>query len=162
MFGMPFGAPLVVQVTDAYGVPIPGVSVTFAAPDSGASAYGFASAVITDANGQASVSALANDTVGSYHVTASVAGAATSAVFSLTNGPAVPLSIVSGNYQATPINAVFGAPLVVQVTDISGNPLPGVSVSFATQDAAPSAFLSASTAITDANGKASVTATANG
>src|SRR5207253_1814874 len=47
------------------------------------------------------------------------------------------------------------------VKDLSGNPISGATVNFAAPTVGPSAALSSPTAVTDANGKASVTATAN-
>ena len=70
--------------TDKYGNPVPGVSVTFAAPTSGASAALSSSTVTTGANGQASVTATADATLGSYTVTASATGVS-SAGLSLSN-----------------------------------------------------------------------------
>ena len=55
-----FASPLVVVVNDSYGNPVPGASVTFAAPASGASAALTSSPATTAANGQASVTATAN------------------------------------------------------------------------------------------------------
>jgi photosystem II stability/assembly factor-like uncharacterized protein len=75
-------------VNDASANPVSGVSVTFASPTSGASAlFGgtSSSTVTTNTSGIASASVTANGTVGSYVVTASVAGVATPASFSLTN-----------------------------------------------------------------------------
>jgi hypothetical protein len=80
-----FAAPLVVVVKDAFGNPVPGVSVAFAAPASGASATLTGSPAVTGADGLASVTATANATLGPYAVTASAAGASTTAEFALTN-----------------------------------------------------------------------------
>ncbi len=74
-----FAAPLVAVVMDAYGNPVPGVSVTFAAPASGASATLTGSPAVTGADGQASVTAAAGTIAGLYTVTASVAGVTTAA-----------------------------------------------------------------------------------
>ncbi len=63
---------------------IPGVTVTFMGPSSGA---GIATSLTatTDANGVASVTATANGTAGAYTVTATASGVAGGASFSLTN-----------------------------------------------------------------------------
>jgi len=81
----PFASALSVRVTDAKGTPLAGVTVSFAAPASGASAVLSATTAVTDANGDASVDATANGIVGSYTVTASVAGVGTPALFHLGN-----------------------------------------------------------------------------
>jgi hypothetical protein len=82
--GTQFGAALQVQVTDSGSNPISGLSVTFSAPTSGATAA-LSSAPVTDANGLTSVTATAGTAPGSYLVTACVAGYSLSATFSLTN-----------------------------------------------------------------------------
>ena len=84
-----FAAPLRALVRDAGGNPVSGVTVTFTAPASGASARFGGSATATaytDASGVATSPALtANGTTGSYTVSASATGASVSASFSLTN-----------------------------------------------------------------------------
>ena len=81
-----FATPLQVVVADSYGNPVSGVSVTFAAPASGASATLSSNSVKTSSAGTASITATANGTAGAYTVTAAVSGA-TLASFSLTNAP---------------------------------------------------------------------------
>jgi CSLREA domain-containing protein len=78
---------LTALVTDASGNGVYGLTVTFVAPASGASATLSNLTAVTGPNGQASVSATANTTQGNYNVTASVAGVVTSASFNLTNAP---------------------------------------------------------------------------
>lgn len=84
--GASFGAPLVATLTDQLGHPITGVTVTFTGPGSGAGvAFPSGNTAITNAQGQASVAVAANGTAGSFAVTASAAGIAAPASFSLTN-----------------------------------------------------------------------------
>ena len=78
---------LAVRVADAADVPLAGITVSFAAPGSGASATLSTPTAITDASGIASITATANGEAGSYAVTASVAGVAAPASFALTNTP---------------------------------------------------------------------------
>ena len=59
--------------------------IAFAAPSSGASATLSGATATIGANGVASVMATANNTAGTYRVTASAAGAASAASFTLTN-----------------------------------------------------------------------------
>ena len=81
----PFANPLVVGVTSAFGEPVGGGQVTFAAPTSGPSANLSSTTPVTiDASSQAQVSATANASGGTYSVVASASGAA-SASFTLTN-----------------------------------------------------------------------------
>ena len=87
--GAAFSAPLQVTVTDSYGNPVSGASVTFSAPTSTAGATFATSPATTNASGVASVTATANAYAGSYNVTAAVSGA-TSGTFSLTNDKATP------------------------------------------------------------------------
>jgi len=82
--GTAFAAPLVVTVLDASSNPVPGATVTFTAPASGASAS-LSSPAVTNASGQTQVTATANNTSGAYSVSASVSGVVTPATFSLTN-----------------------------------------------------------------------------
>ncbi len=65
--------------------------------------------------------------------------------------------------QAGVVGAPFARPLAVRVLDASGQPVPGVMVTFGTSPAAEGdgATLSATSATTDAQGYAQVTATAN-
>ena len=164
-----FTNPLVVRVEDANGQPMAGIKVRFAAPASGASASfagGAANAeVTTDAQGLASSPVLtANATVGSYAVTAQAENL-TPVSFALTNRsggvvdtPAA-LRMVSGTAQTAQVGTAFGAPMVVQVLNSAGQPLPGVSVrfAFATQGASASfaGGQTSATVTTDARGEAS-------
>ena len=88
--GAAFAKNLVAAVTDVSGNPIPGVPVTFTAPNSGASGTfpggALTATVNTDSNGLATAPAFtANSTAGSYQVTAAFLGAAAPAAFALTN-----------------------------------------------------------------------------
>jgi len=93
--GVTFPTSLSVQVLDSNGIPLPGVTVTFAGPTSGAG-VGFPSAssntATTDATGTATVTPTANATAGSYTVTATAG--TVSASFSLTN-QAMPVYLVT-------------------------------------------------------------------
>jgi YD repeat-containing protein len=99
--GTDFAVPFKAVVKDAYGNPVPGVTVTFTAPASeptGTFAGGSATAdAVTDATGTATAPAFtAGVTAGNYSLAAS-AGAATPAAFSLTNvGPTVESVVVNG------------------------------------------------------------------
>jgi len=93
--GTPFTTPLAVQVTNASGIALAGVSVTFTAPTgtnpgatlsntSGAVTATTTLTVLTDNTGTATVYATANATTGSYSVTVSVSGV-TGVRFGLSN-----------------------------------------------------------------------------
>ncbi|HEY6941919.1 Ig-like domain-containing protein, partial [Dokdonella sp.] len=157
-----FPAPLQVRVTNAAGIGVPGVAVSFAAPASGASAL-VAAVATTDADGVASVDARANTIAGGYVVIAGVAGLAGTAAFELHNlaGPPVHVAAVTGAQQGTVVDTAFAEPLAVRVSDAHDNPVAGVAVVFAAPAGGASASLSATTATTDADGSAAVGATAN-
>ena len=72
-----------VTVASPFGEPVAGGRITFEAPTPGASATFAGNPATIDANGQASVSALANGLGGSYPVTAAAGSVAVA--FTLTN-----------------------------------------------------------------------------
>jgi predicted extracellular nuclease len=158
-----FAMPLSIHVTDAEGNAVAGASVSFAAPTSGASAALSSTNAATDANGDADITATANATAGSYEVVATM-GEST-ATFALTNTAGAPANIVvvGGTPQTTIVGNAFANPLVARVTDAGGNPLAGITVTFAVlfSDAGAGATIAPETAMSDANGEVSVIATAN-
>ena len=98
--GAAFGAALQATVRDAGSNPVAGVTVTFSAPASGASASLSSGTATTNGSGVASITATANGTAGSYNVSATAAGVASPAVFALTNQAGAPGSIaVTGGTQ---------------------------------------------------------------
>jgi hypothetical protein len=159
-----FGVPLVVKVTDPFGNPVAGVTVTFAGPTSGAGVtFPTGPTAPTGPTGQASLTIKANRASGSYAVTATTAGVGTPATFALTNvpGPGT-IAVLSGGSQSAAVGATFAGPLVVKVTDSFGNPVPGVTVTFAgPTTGAGVTFPSGTTATTTSGGQAGVTVSAN-
>ena len=163
-----FASPLRVRAEDAQGAPVPGVRVLFTAPTTGATAS-FAGGkssveVSTNTQGIATSPALtANAQQGSFSVTAQAPGLAPVS-FALTNRSGsvvdVPASMrmVSGTAQTAQIGTLFGAPMVVQVLNASGQPIPGVSVRFAFATQGPSGLFmggeSSATVLTDVSGLA--------
>jgi len=134
----PFATPLSATVTDAFGNLVAGVTVTFIAPETGASVnFGDGMITVTATTNPAGVatspSFSANCAVGSYTVTASVTGVETPASFLLTNNPGSPASITAtgGTPQGTPIKSSFTIPLAATVMDACSNPLAAVNVAFA-------------------------------
>jgi hypothetical protein len=79
-----FDSELVVEVRDAYGNPVGGQEVAFAAPAHEPTATLAATCVVTDEDGRAHVAAIAGAQSGTYVVTARVAGS--TVPFVLTNG----------------------------------------------------------------------------
>jgi streptogramin lyase len=118
--GTAFATPLTVMVTDSFGQPMHDVPVTFASPTSGASTASANAAAATDASGTASLAATANTLSGSYTVTASVDGVATTVSFDLTNTAGAADHFAVG---ATPTTVALGGTVSVTVTalDAFGN-----------------------------------------
>jgi hypothetical protein len=114
-----FASPLQATVRDSSNIPVPGVTVTFTAPASGASAT-FSGintiSAITNGSGVASVSATANATVGSYAVNATVAGVVTPASFNLTN---TAISSVTLTSSLNPSNFGQSVTFTATVTGVS-------------------------------------------
>jgi hypothetical protein len=100
-----FALPLAATVTDAFGNPVPNVVVTFSAPATGASGAfsGVATATATtNASGVATSPAFtANNAVGAYSVTASVAGATTGASFPESNQAQIDFQVQQANGTTT-------------------------------------------------------------
>ncbi len=158
--GTPFATAFQALVDDQYGNPIPGVTVTFAAPTSGAGGNFSGSGTITaitNATGVATAPAFTAGTIaGSYSVTATVSGVSPSASFSLTNNNAAAvattITATAGTPQGATAGTVFATALQAMVADQFGNPIAGVVVTFASPTSGPSGTFS---------GLRSVTATTN-
>jgi hypothetical protein len=165
--GKAFAKTLQAQVVDQYGNPVSGVTVTFAAPATGpGGTFGgkIKATAVSGANGVAAVSITANNTVGNFQVTASVAHVSGAAVFNLTNSPVHALQAIAGTPQSAKVHTAYATSFQVRVTDSSGNPLPGISVTFqAPGSGASGSFATSATVQTDLNGIATAPVfTANG
>lgn len=137
--GTAFAVALKVVATDAGGAPLPCVPVTFAAPASGASATLSATSVVTNMQGEATVTATANAVAGSYVVTAAAPGVGP-VQFNLTNlGVPTSIAVNGGSGQATFVNTGFASPLSARVTDGAGAPVAGVAVTFTLPASGPGA-----------------------
>jgi 5-hydroxyisourate hydrolase-like protein (transthyretin family) len=155
-----FPQPIVLRVTDSFGNPVSGVAVSLSAPSSGASASLSGTSLNTDSTGQVSVTATANATGGTYTVNANAPGISTS--FQLTNAVPASTPVLSGGGQSVAVGSAFGTAIVIQVSDVSGNPIAGVTVTLTAPTTGASATFSPASLVTDLAGKVSVTATANG
>ena len=144
---------LVVQVTDAFGNVLPGVSVNFKVVTPGSLTLVNVIGV-TDATGRAGASVILGNTAGTFQVTATV-GNITKTFNETVAIPAGGLQLVSGNGQSTVINTAFPSPLVVRAVDANGNGFAGAQVQFAVTGGVAS-FVGASTPTTDVQGNASV------
>ena len=83
-----------------------------------------------------------------------------SAAQAQTGNPAA-LTLISGNSQSANVSAAYALPLVLKVTDAAGEPVAGAQVTFSGPGSGATAFLDHIYPITGADGRASVTATAN-
>jgi len=161
----PFSDPITARVLDFFGNPIQGATVVFAiTPDAttGATASFSALTAVTNASGDAQVSATANGFVGTFSVKASVPASLLVSPQSrlLRNIADLPkfMTLVSGTPQSTPVNTTFAQKLRVKVTAWDSSVTPQVRVYFLSTGGA---VLSAASALADATGIAEVTATAD-
>jgi Bacterial Ig-like domain (group 1)/Putative binding domain, N-terminal len=156
----PFGSSLDVMVTNIDGAVVPNAQVTFAATTGTGGASGTftgPTTVFTNGSGIATAPALtANSVSGTYSVTATVPAIATPATFSLTNhGSPTTIVASAGVSQSAIVNSAFATPLQVTVTDASGTPVSGATVTFYVPATGASAgFNGSSTAITNISGVA--------
>jgi hypothetical protein len=171
--GGTFAYPFTALIKDGAGNPVAaGVSVTFAAPASGAGGAfaggGTTATVQTVTGGTATSPAFkANGIAGSYSVAASASGVATPALFALTNtaGPAALIAQYAGTPQSAPVMTAFATALAVRVTDASGNPVSGATVTFAVPTSGASGAFAGGVKTATTNGAGIATApafTANG
>jgi hypothetical protein len=118
-----FAGPLVLQVAANNAVePVNGGRVTFLAPGSGASAV-LNSNPASIGSDQASVTATANGTAGTYTVSAMAAGAGSGVTFSLTNDKAVTMIVIGSS--ANP--AVYGQAVTFTAT-VTANGAPATAL----------------------------------
>jgi sugar lactone lactonase YvrE len=103
---------------------------------------------------------------GAYSYTVTVAAnaliKAATASEAIIAGAAASVTATAGSGQSAATNVAFGAPLQVGVKDSYGNPVSGVTVTFAAPAAGAGAALSSNSVKTGGTGAADVTATANG
>ncbi len=160
--GSSFSAPLQAKVMDTSSNPIAGVTVTFAAPVSGASAMFSGSTVTTAVTNGSGIAVspvpAANATQGGpYAVTATLTGLSPVA-FMLTNTPPpqpVSMTATGGTGQSATVGSAFGAALQAKVLDSASNPAAGVTVTFTAPASGASATFNGSktaTAVTNASG----------
>ncbi len=151
----PVSSPPSVIVRDAANLPVPNATVTFAVQPGNGTITG--ATQTTDANGVATVGSWTMpQTTGSYTLTATV-GTLPSVSFTgiavLVDGCCI-VTVISGDGQTGPAGAPLASPLVVEVLDIQGNPMPQVTVNWATPDGGS---FSPASGPTDVNGRAQAT-----
>jgi hypothetical protein len=152
------GVALPFQVTakDAYtGAPVAGASVTFNKSFS-TGQFTSMNPVTTDASGRASVSFTVPVLAGTYAITASYPGSAT-ATFNVTvvGGTPTHILVISGGKQTGQLLTTLSAPLVVQLSDVSNNGVPGGSITFSVPtNPSTSGSFSSNPVTTDSKGRA--------
>ncbi len=145
--------PLVVKVLDQKGVALMGVPIAWNLPGGFGTLVGATG--LTDASGLAQVEVLPATVAGSMLVTAAVSGLSTlTFTMTLTASEATSLVLVSGDNQTAPVGTMLPTALVVRVSDVFGNAISGVTVSWTTEDGGT---LVTGSATTDALGRASST-----
>ncbi|MBV7456995.1 VCBS repeat-containing protein [Acidovorax sp. sif1233] len=163
VFSTPFAQPLSIKVLDSNGVGVPGLAVSMTPVNPGPSLpIASTGSGTTNAQGVFSYTPVANGVMGCYQMKGFITGLGNVPLFNLCNTNTDSLAVTAGNNQTTLVNTAFGTPLQVRVTDASNNPKAGVTVTFGGPSVPSRVVLSSSTAVTDANGFAAVTATATG
>jgi adhesin/invasin len=121
-----------VRLADTTGAPVAGVAVPFTVTGGGTLAD---TTPVSDANGIASVGTWVLGAPGGNTLSASLPGLP-DVTFSATAtvGSPAQLVIVSGSAQADTAGTTLPQPLVVEVRDSAGNPVPGTSVTWSTLD----------------------------
>jgi Bacterial Ig-like domain (group 1) len=151
----PLPVPIQIQAVRAYtGLPISGTTVAFSDGGKGGS-FNPASAV-SDANGFVTTIYTLPKKSGTYTITASAANFA-SVKATETALPGAPTQMINagGNQQTGAPGSVLPTPITVKVRDAYTNGVPGVTVTFS--DGGKGVFLTPTTVVTDATGRASVT-----
>ena len=142
---------LTAETKDAYGNPVPGITVNFTSNQGGT--FNPSSAV-TNAKGLAAVFFTLPTIIVKSTVTASASGLknASYVEFSIA-GPAASVAVNGGDNQTAPAGTVLPQSLSVLVTDQYGNPVMGASVTFDDNNAG--GFFGTNPATTGSNGIAS-------
>ena len=147
--------PFTVLVLDQHGDPLAGATVTFTVTAGGGTVS--VETVTTDADGRAATTLTLGPQPGTNTVEATV-DRLEPVIFTATGrAVATTLDKPSGDEQEGAAGAALGEPFVVEVRDQNGNPLAGAQVDFAVT--AGGGTLSATTATTDADGRAATTLT---
>jgi hypothetical protein len=156
-----FATDLLATLTDQYGNGVPGVTITFSAPGSGASAsFPSGDTGVTDTKGQVSKAIIANTVTGTYDIMAVASGGnnPSTTFVNLTNTPGSPASLTAtgGSNQNAIVNTAFATPLTAILTDQYGNKIPGATITFSAPGSGASAiFVGGNSGTTDSNGQVS-------
>jgi hypothetical protein len=155
-----FANPLVALAKDTYGNVVPGATVTFTAPGSGASGTfaGGVTTATTNASGVATSAVFTANTAagGPYNVTASSGTGFVNFALTNTAGSVTSVTVSSGSPQSATVNTAFANPLVALAKDTYGNVVPGATVTFTAPGSGASGTFGGgvTTATTNASGLA--------
>jgi Big-like domain-containing protein len=151
--GTALPGPLVVEVTDAFGNPIPDIPIDWTAEGGGSVS---AASTTTDETGRTSVIRTLGPTAGIQSTVAtadSLAGSPVTFTHTVTAGNPSGVLIVDGNNQTAAPGATLPKDLVVEVVDGGGNPVVAAAVTWVMT--AGGGTLSPPTGATDENGRTS-------
>ena len=155
--GIPFPQQPVVQIQDAAGNPAPITKTIFATLRSGGGTLSGTTSLSTGGGSSVTFTNLAiSGLAGPRTLLFSASGLASdsSATFSLIAGKAAQIAADSPVTQSAPVGTPVASPPSVVVKDGAGNPVAGVTVTFAVTQGAGS--LNGPTQVTDASGVATV------
>ena len=149
--GEALAKPFVVEVREQTDKPLPDAQVTFSVTSGGGTLS--ATSAATDSNGRAESTLTLGPNPGTNTVSVSVTGIQAEQTFTA-EGIRIPLAfwIISGNKQQGLPGEALAKPFVVEVRDRSGEPLPGVLVTFSVTSGGGT--LSVTSATTESGGRA--------
>jgi adhesin/invasin len=151
--GLPVAIPPSVSVRDQFGNPVSGVAVTFAVVSGGGSVTG--SPATTNASGIATVGSWILGTIAGVNSLTASTGGLTPVTFTATGSPGTgSMTVNAGNSQAATVNTAVAVRPSVIIKDTNGNPVNGVSVTFAVASGGGS--VAGATTTTNASGIATV------
>lgn len=116
----PLQSPATVTVKDAYGNPVPGISVAFAASNGGSASPG---SVATNATGSAATTWTLGQAIGAQTLSATVSGLPAVSFAALATSSSAGILKISGDLQSTAQYSFLSQPLVITVKDYLGNPI---------------------------------------
>lgn len=148
--------PFVVEARGTGGVPVAGVSVSFAGLSANSSVA--PASATTDGQGRASTTMTLGTVAGAQGFQASASGMSpVSVTATATVGTGRAVTVVSGDAQSALVSTQLSSPLVVRVADQFNNPVPGATVTWARVSGGGS--VGATTTTTAANGQTQTTYT---
>ena len=159
--------PIVVHAKDANGNPVAGDGITLMlAANPGGSTLMGGGIMNTNASGDATFAGVSLNHAGTGYTLKATDSSAnpltvTSGAFNISASVAASITVQAGSPQSTMVNTMFGTDLKAKVVDALNNPVSGASVLFTGPPSGASATCAPMNVITDADGLAQTTCTAN-